>query len=261
MSLAFEKHAPEMQKLWDTMRIIQDASSLHNTATKIKQYQHVYEAVEKVTGVPWQLVACKHVREAGSADIGVWKGVLHNGQKIVGTNKKTTIVPKGMGPFNKYPTDLENWKDAAVHALKRMGFDKVTDWTPGKMCAAAETFNGYGYRNKGLRSPYVWGSTNHEQLGKYIRDHVFDPSVEDTQVGVAALLKFLGVGQKSSVAKTVTKTTVGGTAAGGAVVASVSYWDQLKEFVINHQMELALGTLATIALVLFVRRILRKANV
>jgi hypothetical protein len=64
------------------------------------------------------------------------------------------------------------------------------------MLSAAEPYNGYGYRNKGLRSPYLWASTNHQQRGKYVADGVFNASVMDTQMGVAAMLKFLGVGSK-----------------------------------------------------------------
>src|SRR5262249_54559480 len=81
-------------------------------------------------------------------------------------------------------------------------------WPVSRMLWALEPYNGYGYRNKGLRSPYLWASTNHQQRGKYVRDRVFDPRVMDEQVGCAAQLKYLGVGQQ--------KSTSPGEVAGGA---------------------------------------------
>jgi lysozyme family protein len=188
---SYEVLAPEYQQLWDTMKIIRDASELDRVAKKIRSNQSVYERVEKATGVPWQLVAVIHLREAGEQDIGRWQCVLHNGERIVGTDKLTKLVPAGCGPFS-------TWHDAAVHALVQKGFHKIKSWPVSRMLWAAEPYNGYGYRNKGLRSPYLWGSTNHQQRGKYIRDGVFDATVMDTQVGVAAQLQYLGVGQKTA---------------------------------------------------------------
>jgi lysozyme family protein len=188
MTLAFEKHDAEHQKLWDTMKIIRDQAQLNSMATKVKQHWTAYQAVEKDTGVPAALVAVIHIREGGLQDVGVFAKCLHNGQSW---KRKTTIEPIGHGPF-------KSWHEAAVHALKLKKFNTVTGWTPAKMISAAEPYNGYGYRNMGLRSPYLWASTNHQQRGKYVRDHVFDATVMDTQMGVAAMLKFLGVGSVST---------------------------------------------------------------
>lgn len=210
MALQFEKYDAEHQRLWDSMKIIRDQGTLHRVAEKIKKHQSVYEAVQKDTGVPWQMVAVIHLREAGEQDIGVWKGVLHNGEKIVGTGRKTRLVPAGRGPFS-------SWHTAAVDALKMKRFHLVKGWTPAKMLSGLEPFNGYGYRNKGLRSPYLWASTNHQQRGKYVRDGVFDGSVMDTQVGCAAQLKFLGVGNKLATGPII---AVGGGAAAVTAVTS-----------------------------------------
>jgi hypothetical protein len=56
------------------------------------------------------------------------------------------------------------------------------------MLYQAEVFNGLGYVGKGINSPYVWAGTNHEQSGKYVADHQFNPNAEDSQLGVAAVL-------------------------------------------------------------------------
>lgn len=189
MALSFEKYDAEHQKLWDTMKIIRDADQLDRMAQKVIAHKAVYQKVEQETGVPWQLVAVIHIREAGLQDVGRFRGGIHNGQPW---SQKTTIVPRGVGPFG-------SWHEAAVHALRMKEFHTIKKWTPAKMVSASEPYNGYGYRNRGLRSPYLWASTNHQQRGKYVSDGVFNANVMDTQMGVAAMLRFLGVG--------VTKTT------------------------------------------------------
>jgi lysozyme family protein len=217
MAFHWERYIPEMDRLWSSMKIIRDAAQLERVEKKIRLHQAVYQKVQDATGVPWQMVAVIHLREAGESDIGKWKGVLHNGEKIVGTGKKTRIVPIGRGPFN-------TWHDAAVHALKEKKFHLFKNWTPGAMLAALEPYNGYGYRGKGLRSPYIWASTNHQQRGKYVRDHVFDPSVMDTQVGCAAQLRFLGVGARPTSVPAVVRDTAGvGAVVGPAAMVFTDY--------------------------------------
>lgn len=128
-----------------------------------------------------------HFKEA-SCD---FMGVLHNGQKIVGTQKKTTIVPIGRGPFS-------TWENSAVDAI-------VTDrkrWDPllqgstdiGAILRAIERFNGLGYisgKGKADTSPYLWGcSTINDGTGRYTRDGVYDPKAQnDSSPGAALLLK------------------------------------------------------------------------
>lgn len=212
----YEKLGPEYKRLWDTMKIIRDEAALKRVTDKINKHKAVYQAVEKDTGVPWQLIAVIHLREAGEQDIGSFKRVLHNGERIVGTGRKTTLVPRGLGPF-------KTWHEAAVHALKLKKFHLIKEWPPSRMLWVAEPYNGYGYRNKGLRSPYIWASTNHQQRGKYVSDGVFNPNVMDTQVGVAAQLKYLGVGPKPTSVPVVIGTGVAG-GAGAVLMSPVKYW-------------------------------------
>lgn len=214
--ISYEKYGPEYQNLWDTMHIIRDAPELQRLSDKLSRYKDVYMKVETATGVPWQMVAVIHVREAGEEDIGVWKRCLHDGEKVIGNGRKTRDVPRGRGPF-------ATWQEAALDALHIQSFDQIKSWPTSRMLWALEPFNGYGYRNKGLRSPYLWASTNHQQRGKYIRDGVFDPNVMDTQIGCAALLKFLGV--TSQVKSTATKTsTAVVTGVAGTAAATGNYW-------------------------------------
>lgn len=138
-----------------------------------------YEAVQAKTGVPWDVVGVIHYRESTND----FRGVLHNGQKIIGTGKKTTLVPKGRGPFS-------SWEDAAVDALMNCHphLGKNKDWSIGNTLDLLERYNGLGYRNKGLPSPYLWAGTDQYKSGKYVADGKYDPNHTDMQLGVAAIL-------------------------------------------------------------------------
>lgn len=167
-----------------------------------------YQAVEKTTGVPWWFIAVVHEREASQK----WDRQLGQGDPL---NKKSTHVPKGRGPF-------ASWEDGAVDALVNCApfAARNKDWSAGGALAMLEKYNGLGYFNKGIPSPYIWSGTNQYTSGKYIADGVFDPNVVDKQLGCAGLLKFMGVLSKTSVPAA---GTVGTIAAGGVIAASVEY--------------------------------------
>ena len=139
-----------------------------------------YKAVEARTGVPWFIVAVIHQRESS----GSFAGVLHNGEKIIGTGKVTKLVPKGRGPFS-------SWEEAAVDALVNCHpyAARNKDWSPGGALALLEQYNGLGYYNKGIPSPYIWAGTNQYQKGKYVADGKFDPNHVDQQLGCAGIIK------------------------------------------------------------------------
>lgn len=137
-----------------------------------------YEAVEEATGMPAELVAAIHWRE-GSGNFDTY---LHNGQKL---GQTTTIVPKGIY--------FEDWTEAAIDAVTNYGTDLSTI-DPDNIETYydyAEHYNGMGYANKGLPSPYVWAGTDNYEKGKYVADGQFDPNYVDQQLGVAVMLKTL----------------------------------------------------------------------
>lgn len=90
-------------------------------------------------------------------------------------------VPKGRGPF-------KSWIDAAIDAwticddLAELPIG-VKNWSMALACWKWEGYNGFGYRSRGLRSPYVVGGTNLQQPGKYIADGVWDAHHMDGQLG------------------------------------------------------------------------------
>ena len=166
---------------WNKAKITR-ASQVVAQAKKLSANRSRYEAVSAATGVPWDVIAVIHMRES-SAD---FKGVLHNGQKIIGTGKKTTIVPKGRGPFN-------TWEEAGIDALMKCApyLGKNKDWSLGNTLDLLEKYNGLGYQKKGLPSPYLWAGTDQYVKGKYVADGKFDANAVDKQLGVVPLMMTL----------------------------------------------------------------------
>lgn len=133
-----------------------------------------YVAVQRATGVPWALVAAWHYRESN----GNFKGVLHNGEHIIGTGRVTRLVPAGRGPFS-------SWHEAAIDALKLKGLQLNRNWPTERICYESERFNGFGYRNGGRpKSPYLWSGSNiYNGPGKYSSDGVYSSGLTDPQIG------------------------------------------------------------------------------
>lgn len=154
------------------------STAINAQAAKIEAHRERYDAVSKTTGVPWDVIGVIHYRESS----GDFKGVLHNGQKIIGKDTKTTIVPKGRGPFS-------TWEEAAIDALMNCApyAGKNKDWSIGGTLDILERYNGLGYRKKGLPSPYLWAGTDQYVKGKYVADGKYDPEHVDKQLGTAAI--------------------------------------------------------------------------
>lgn len=168
------------RNLWGQMTVHAAIKpSADKVAKAIQADRSRYEVVEARTGVPWFWIAAVHDRESGRN----FKGVLHNGEAIIGTGRVTTLVPKGRGPF-------ATWEEAAVDALKHMGLDKIDDWPLERCLYEWERYNGWGYFGK-INSPYVWAGSNLYTKGKYVADGKYDPNHVDRQLGTATVLKQL----------------------------------------------------------------------
>lgn len=141
-----------------------------------------YDKVSKATGIPAELVAALHWRE-GSGNFNTY---MHNGDPLKdknGNSIPTTHVPAGVL--------CQSWEESAIDALSSKNKQGLTsDSTDLKAYYEfAERYNGLGYRNKGVASPYVWSGTDNYSQGKYVADGKYDPNVKDQQLGVAAMLK------------------------------------------------------------------------
>jgi lysozyme family protein len=137
-----------------------------------------FQGLAAQTRVPWFVIAVIKERESG-VDAG-FLGNIANGQPW---SQKTTIVPVGRGPF-------KNWEAAGVDALVNCApyASRWTDWSVGGALTLLEQYNGLGYANKGLPSPYIWSGTDQYAKGKYIADGKFDPNAVDKQLGCAGIL-------------------------------------------------------------------------
>jgi lysozyme family protein len=171
------KIVADYQKKFDTMQVTR-ASAVEAAAKRIIAHYPTYKAVEAKTGVPAAFVGVLHMRECNND----MRGCLHNGELIIGTQRKTKLVPRGYGPFATF-------LDSAVSALGRLGMLKVRDWSPGVCLYEGEAFNGLGYRLNGYSNPYLWGGTKWYTRGKYVRDHVYSATFNDPQLGIAPVIK------------------------------------------------------------------------
>lgn len=151
---------------------------INSIVAKITTGKSKYQEVESVTGVPWFFIGVIHSMEANND----FTKHLHNGDSL---KAKTVNVPKGR-PIGVPPF---TWKASAVDALKYMGYDKVTDWTVPNMLYLFEKYNGFGYRKKGIYSPYLWSFSNLYTKGKFIADGKYDPNAVSKQIGAAVILK------------------------------------------------------------------------
>ena len=146
-------------------------------ATKLLGYKARYEAVSAIDGVPVIFIASSFEREASSN----FKLNPAQGWPLNSTSK---WIPHN-GPF-------PDWQSAAVAAYHLNGLDKVgaSGWTWELICYYGESFNGWGYRDyHHMHSPYLWGGTNIQTVGKYTADGQFDAAHMDTQLGIITIAK------------------------------------------------------------------------
>lgn len=191
------------QRRWEAMhfntsRIPEIDKTSREILAHKAQYEEISNEIFKQTGtqVPWAVIGVIDSREH-SASLGLANSYLGNGQRL---DHVTTIVPKGRGPFLSHDTDkplrgpfFRGALDALIDVQKVQNWD---DWTPGGALTFLESLNGYGYANgpKGnppMASPYIWGATSEQERGKYIADGVFSASTWDSQLGCAALLRYM----------------------------------------------------------------------
>jgi lysozyme family protein len=181
-STSTDTRSKKYEGILKDIQVDKNRPDIANFKKIFEQNKGKYEAVAKRLGVPDQLVPMVakaiwgiHCRES-SGDFGTY---LHNGEKL---GKPTTLVPAGI--------NFSNWEDAAVDAMKRelpkMG-GKIPQSVP-EWCAFAELYNGTGYENKGVPSPYVLAGTNKYTAGKYVADGQYSATAKDQQPGFAALM-------------------------------------------------------------------------
>jgi lysozyme family protein len=152
--------------------------------SRLLKFKPAYQAVgTELNGIPWQFVGIVHGMEAGFD----FSRHLHNGDSL---KARTHRVPAGRPTSGQPPF---TWRDSAVDALKLKALHQISPWSLERMLFELERYNGFGYRRRGLPTPYLWSFSNLYLKGKYVADHEFDPNAVSKQCGAATLLKALDV--------------------------------------------------------------------
>lgn len=147
--------------------------------TRMMKNRSRYESVAEKTSVPWYVIALLHDMECD----GNFDCHLHNGDPLT---RRTVNVPKGRPATGSPPF---TWEESAVDALHVDAFDVWKDWSVAGTLFKIEAYNGWGYRGKGVATPYLWGGSQIYTAGKYVRDGVFDPDAVSAQIGAAVVLR------------------------------------------------------------------------
>lgn len=174
----------QIQYWWDGLNIDEPyLVQVKAAADTIQKHWSDYQAVTDKIGIPPYVVGAIHFRESSFN----FKTHLANGDPLFasdGTPLKTIHVPHDLGPF-------DSWKDGAIGAFKRIGFDHGYHWDLLNALDNMERYNGLGYRTRGLATPYVWAGSNVYTGGMYQSDGVFSPKAIDGRPGCACILQEL----------------------------------------------------------------------
>ena len=164
------------------------AAEVERTVNRIASGQARYDVVSAATGVPWHFIGIIHSLECDSS----FKLHLHNGDPLTA---RTVNVPKGRPKTGQPPFA---WEDSAKDSLDYEGFSDQKDWSLAAMLYRFEAYNGWGYRGKGVNSPYLWSFSQHYSKGKYVSDGTWSATAVSQQCGAAVLLRRMverGLGQ------------------------------------------------------------------
>lgn len=156
------------------------AAELRSIANMSPEKRRQIDEIARRADLPPALVAGIWYREASLRD-GVY---LHNGDPL---GSPTTHVPRGIF-FRR-----DQFVEAAVDALRSKRSTQqalnlhYNSTDLGAMATYAEAYNGYGYRNHGVTSPYAFAGTNQYHGGMYVADGQFSATTYDRRLGVVAV--------------------------------------------------------------------------
>ena len=128
----------------------------------MRVHQDRYAALADQLGVPWYFVAVVHQREAS----GNFSQSVRDGHRL----------PAGL-----------SWEEDALAVMQEQcgGWH---NWTLPGLLYRLEAYNGFGYRQYQINSPYLWSFSTCYTRGKFVEDHRFDPVQVDAQPGTAVVL-------------------------------------------------------------------------
>ena len=185
-SSKFSALKDEYQSDWNACQIRDDKRGTIEShyISNLNRNKARYEGVSnQFQGMPWYFIGIIHGMESGFN----FETHLHNGDPLA---QRTVRVPKGR-PLSGNPPF--SWEESAQDAMVKMDYDQITDWSLPHILYLWEKYNGFGYRFKLLRTPYLWSYSNLYTKGRYVADGVFDPNKVSGQCGAATMLKLLGM--------------------------------------------------------------------
>lgn len=172
----------EYASLFDVCRLRPEfAANVEFYVSRLIKHKPTYELVGSNMGIPWVFIGIVHGMECGFN----FTTHLHNGDPLSGP---TTHVPKGR------PEPVQrsfSWLESARDALEFKKLDEVTDWSLPHLLYLLEAYNGFGYRPRGIPTPYLWSFSSLYRSGKFVADGVFDPNAISKQCGAAVMLRTL----------------------------------------------------------------------
>lgn len=178
---------PDQLARWKAAKLDPRRSiELDKLVDRWRQTSARYDGVQRMVpnGVPAAVAFCLFYRECDND----FRCSPAQGDRL---DKCSVNEPRGRIP-GKTPPFL--WSDAAYDAYYVVDHLDRTRWGDVPLALdKIESFNGFGYRAKGVAAPYLWAGTtlygiNGAPAGKYVRDGVFDRSARDKQLGVAAIM-------------------------------------------------------------------------
>jgi lysozyme family protein len=172
----------EYQQRFDAAKVLPARQEVvAQSVRKILGNRARYERITKSMTMPWYFLAIIHGMEADFR----FDSHLHNGDPLTG---RTVRVPAGRPARGTPPF---SWEESAMDAITVNRYDKWNDWSIAGMLVAWERYNGLGYRQYGVNSPYVWACTDLYAKGRYVADGRFEANAESRQCGAVAMLKGL----------------------------------------------------------------------
>jgi lysozyme family protein len=169
----------DYQVRWPAMRVRPERIAAADVvARRMASREARYRAITDPIGVPWWWLAAVHELE-------------HSGRFTTSMIATDPIdAPPGTPPPSGTITDAE-WDDTARALLRARGLANWRDWTVTGALYQWERYNGLGYRNFDVPSPYLWSFSDQYTAGKFIRAGEFSPTTVSQQPGAAVLLRRL----------------------------------------------------------------------
>jgi lysozyme family protein len=206
-SKLFSALAAEYQAWYDACEVRPEQRG--NVAYYVKRLQRgrpAYEDVARELNMPWVFIGTIHGMECGFN----FSGHLHNGDPLTA---RTTHVPANRPAVGAPPF---TWRESAIDALTMKKLHEVGDWSIPRMLYLLEQYNGFGYRMRGVATPYLWSFSNLYEKGKFVADGRYDPDAVSKQCGAALMVKAVTAAEPRARGRTRARTGRKGRAAAPA---------------------------------------------